>query len=84
MSVLLALISEANARGLWVNNLFQIGLLSPAWRANLTDGINCWAFAIGTTPEEALALALANTGKGPGVPILGAVPVQPSAEDLGL
>ena len=47
--------AQANAAGFRVNNTFQTG---EGWRANLHDGTDGFIFAQGSTPTEALSLAL--------------------------
>lgn len=50
------LIAEVAAKGLRLNNLFQ--LHTGGWRANITDGERMWEFGNGSTPVEALQAAL--------------------------
>lgn len=56
------LIAEANARGLQVNNLFQLG---GGWRANVGDGDRCFEFGDGVSACEALSAALGNVPERP-------------------
>lgn len=52
------LFADSASRGLWVNNLFQLGLAPKPWQANVTDGAKCYEFGRGPTPAAALAAAL--------------------------
>lgn len=59
-----ALITIAHARGLRINNLFEI---ADGWRANLTDGRLFYEFGEGASPSAALQAALerARAERGP-------------------
>jgi hypothetical protein len=57
---LLRLIEDVNAKGLRINNLFQLG---EGWRANLWDGQQFYEFGDGVTALEALSAALARAGR---------------------
>jgi len=55
------LITEINAFGLKVNNLFQ--RTDDVWQANIREGEVYFQFGYGQTPEEALAVCWAKTQK---------------------
>ena len=46
---------------LWVHSLFQVPQAQPAWKAYVTDGQRRWGIGEGTSLEEALQFAWANT-----------------------
>ncbi len=57
-----ALIDEVHARGLRINNLFQI---AAGWQSNLTDGHEFYEFGVGSTAAAALTEAIAKAHGSP-------------------
>jgi len=77
-----AMIAVVQARGLRLNNLFQ--LESGIWQANVTDGTSYWEFGRADDPENAIkaALHMAATSPpeyvAPTVELAQEVPIRPS------
>ncbi len=57
------MIDSVNKQGLRINNLFQKSDLS--WQANITDGVQYWGFAYGSTINDALMNAVNETKRSP-------------------